>query len=657
MATEPQRVGVFRGRWWVRGLACAVVGLVSTDGPTAIAQQISRLLPPDLPTDLSKRPIATIYGNITITREELGDYLIARGGIEKLDLLVNKDIIEYEAGRRRFTVTSIEIRAALNEELLKEGLTLEQFTQNLLPRYGKSMYEWEQDVLRPRLLLGKIARDRVKVTDDDLKRAYENLYGEQREAQVIIWPTGQGALTESQKASALVNPEEFADLAKRQPNGLAQSAGKAKPIGRHSGMDKSIEDALFSLKIGEAKWVETSTTSTCVKCVTISTPVGAPTFEQIRAKLEQDVRDKKLTIAIGEVLRELKAAANATYTTQVPVPSSANPQAPPPVRIQHPDPRVLAIIYKDVPVTRADLGEFLIARGGFQKVELLVNRRIIEREAIKRGVTVTPEEVEAKLVETLKGVGLCREGPGLTPADAIRQGKHDFATQILPRSGMTMYEYTEDVLKPELAMAKMCRDQIKVTDEDLRKAFINRYGEKRQPKLILWSKDDFRTAAKDWEEARKSDADFDRVAKRQRDPRLAAQAGLTVPVGQYLDADNPLVEQLLFGYPKDNGALVGGLQLGEVSHLVETPAGIMCVKCHAIIQPDTGVTLESKKTVLEKEIYDRKLAKEIPVLFAKMREVAQPNILLKGPPTPEENAAGVQQLLQQIGTSSPAPAK
>src|SRR5439155_1421117 len=44
--------------------------------------------------DYTSRVVAYIYGTTPITREELGEYLIARFGTDKLGLLVNKRIIE-----------------------------------------------------------------------------------------------------------------------------------------------------------------------------------------------------------------------------------------------------------------------------------------------------------------------------------------------------------------------------------------------------------------------------------------------------------------------------------------------------------------------------------------------------------------------------------
>ena len=102
---------------WVRRLGLAgvaaagyVAGLTA-DRVTAQPPGNAPLPPPD------RRIVAYIYDTVQVTREELGDFLIDRGGYEKLDLLVNKRIIEVEAARRKVTVTAYEVQADLESDV------------------------------------------------------------------------------------------------------------------------------------------------------------------------------------------------------------------------------------------------------------------------------------------------------------------------------------------------------------------------------------------------------------------------------------------------------------------------------------------------------------------------------------------------------------
>jgi len=303
------------------------------------------------------------------------------------------------------------------------------------------------------------------------------------------------------------------------------------------------------------------------------------------------------------------------------------------------DKRVVAYVYGTVPVTREELGEFLIARGGYEKLDLLVNKKIIEVEATRRNVTVTEVEVRAGLEEDLRGLGVDLK---------------DFTQKILPRYGKNLFEWTEDVIKPRLLLTKMCRDRVKVSDDDLRRAFENKYGEKRQAKLICWNKEDMRAAEKQWDDARKGDTqaerdlNFDRIARTQADRSLAAACGQVAPIGRYSfagsEGGDETVEKVLFS-----------LNEGEMSQLFQVSAGVMCVKCVKIIEPDKAASFDKVRMTLEKEMFDKKIQAEIPKFFTELKKLAQPNVLLKGPPTPQEFREGVTQGLRQIGATTPAP--
>src|SRR6266851_3431167 len=70
--------------------------------------------------------------------------------------------------------------------------------------------------------------------------------------------------------------------------------------------------------------------------------------------------------------------------------------------------RVIAYIHGNIPITREDLGEFLIARQGQNKMELLVNRKIIEHACKQHNISVTPQEVQAAIAEDLGTMNIDR---------------------------------------------------------------------------------------------------------------------------------------------------------------------------------------------------------------------------------------------------------
>jgi hypothetical protein len=368
-------------------------------------------------------------------------------------------------------------------------------------------------------------------------------------------------------------------------------------------------------------------------------------------------------------------------------------QQPAPAPLPTADKRVVAYVYGNVPVYRDELGDFLIMRGGYEKLDLLVNKRIIEIEAAKRKITVTALEVQAALETDIRGLGITID---------------DFTKKVLPRYNKSLYEWTEDVIKPKLMLGKMCGGQVKVSEEDIKKAFENKYGEKRQAKIICWNKEDQRAAERQWDEARKSDVDFDRIARSQATPSLAASCGQIAPVGRFADVEDATATAKLYE-----------LKVGEMSSLFQTSAGIMCIKLIAIVPPDptwfkltdqTFTALRDAKVpdallgklnplknkelyrddfvkevnkvlstealtpeemqrfplliwnhagdlansytkvhqTLEREVYEKKLTAEIPKFFGELKVLAKPDLMLKGPPSSAEILEAAKQELKEL---------
>ena len=176
----------------------------------------------------------------------------------------------------------------------------------------------------------------------------------------------------------------------------------------------------------------------------------------------------------------------------------------------------------NIPITREEFGEYFISLFGPDQVETFVNRRIIEMNCAKRGVEVTWQEVDAQIEEDCKRVGI---------------GKADFIKTILKqRYGKTLNEWRLDVIRPRLMLAKLCRDRIQVTQEELHQIYENRYGKKVRCKIIIWPvnyalKDPkaaqeeatrvHREALRVYGQLIKGDKEFDEVATKQRDTVLA----------------------------------------------------------------------------------------------------------------------------------------
>jgi hypothetical protein len=309
--------------------------------------------------------------------------------------------------------------------------------------------------------------------------------------------------------------------------------------------------------------------------------------------------------------------------------AAQQPKAAPIVPVQGTAPvadagkRVVAYIYGNVPITREEFGEYFINLYGEERLELYVNKRIIEIECAKKGIDVTPIEVDAAILDDCKQLGF---------------EKKDFIGKVLKeRYHKTLEEWRVDVVKPRLLLAKLCRDRIEVSDEELRQMFENRYGEKAMVKVILWPADQRHFAEKSYGELREPgpkenpDLHWDAVATKQPSGALASRAGLVDPIGRHSGPETAKIEEIAFS-----------LKVGDVSPIIDLPIGHMVVKRIGTVPPEPGIDFEKVKADLRKKVVDRKIDREVPRLFQVMQREANPHLLIGKQPLPQPDPSLVK---------------
>ena len=294
--------------------------------------------------------------------------------------------------------------------------------------------------------------------------------------------------------------------------------------------------------------------------------------------------------------------------------------------------RPVAFLHGNETITREQLGEYLIARYGADKLPLLVNKLIIEEACKAKGIDVTPAEVEASFAQGLAGMGSVSE--------------QMFVDNVLKQYKKTLFEWKEDVVRPKLLMSKLVRDRVKVTEEEIQACYDAHYGEKVDCKMIYWPRGEKEQAIKIWGLIRDSkdvDREFDNRAVMQASPRLAANTGhLDQPIGRHTTGDEKLE------------ALVFGMQPGQMSGVEETRDGIVVVKCLQRIPPDTTVSLEKVRPTLYKEVFEKKVQMEIPIVFMELQKQAKADLLLKDPHKQLDLTETTQQALSGGKPAGPA---
>jgi len=270
---------------------------------------------------------------------------------------------------------------------------------------------------------------------------------------------------------------------------------------------------------------------------------------------------------------------------------------------------VVAYIYGDIPVTREELGEYLVQRCGPDWVEFLVNRKIIERVCAAKNINITDAEISAQFAEDLKAFN-CTE--------------REFANNILRPRNKTLFEWREDVIRPKLALQRYVQDRVFVSEADIQKGFEATFGPRVECRLIALAKELAKDKYAIWSRASKGPVEFEKEAKTYNPGPLAAEGGKVPPIHKHF-AD-PNIETEAFK-----------LKPGETSPLIGMPDGTTVIlHCVQHIPADTTKKLDQERLAVHRELFEAKMSEAIKVVFAELRKEANPQIFLKREFAPPE---------------------
>ncbi len=315
-------------RKWRMILACGSIALLVgvltwlRSGSESLAQMPASpppapaMSPPPVSSDYAQRAVAYLYtptGEMPITREELGEYLIARYGAEKLELLVNKKIIEEACKAQKIVVSDAEIEADLAETLAGLNVNQKEFIDRVLKAYRKTLYEWKEDVIRPKLMMNKLVQNRVTCTDEDVRIAFDAYHGERVEGRIILWPPEEKRIAQMEYSKLRDSEEAFAQRAKSQASReLSAAGGKIdKPIGHNTTGSPELEKAVFSIQPGDiTELVQVPEGWVVFKCDKRLPPDTHLSIQSERERLVKEIIAKKTQIEIAKVFQELKQKSN-----------------------------------------------------------------------------------------------------------------------------------------------------------------------------------------------------------------------------------------------------------------------------------------------------------------------------------------------------------
>lgn len=255
------------------------------------------------------------------------------------------------------------------------------------------------------------------------------------------------------------------------------------------------------------------------------------------------------------------------------------------------------------PITREQLAEELISTHGEKQLEFMIHRMVIEEACKQRNITVTDEEVQAEIQDTI---------------DNLNIRLSEFRDSILARRGITYNQYIRDTVRPAIALKKLVEGKVEVTEEDLKKAFLANYGEKVEVRMLVVREQ--RKAFEFWEQLDKiKEQDkrlqtFEELCKTYSVDQATRPYGGEAVIHRYTGA--PEIENLAFG-----------LQEGQLSKIIQVRDGNLMLLCVKRIPQNEEITMETianektQKTVrqmLHDDLFEKKTRIEVAKVFEEL---------------------------------------
>ncbi|MBI3408779.1 MAG: sigma-70 family RNA polymerase sigma factor [Planctomycetes bacterium] len=282
------------------------------------AEDEAARLPARPPKD---KPLAVIFGNVPITREDLAEELLANVTTSQLESFINRRILEEACKKKGISVTDFEVDAALDKEIADWKLDYKGFQERIRSQFHKSMHEWKEGTIRSRLLLKKLV-EQIDPTEKELRAEFDAHYGEKVECDYICWraedKTGAG------RAAVLLRDGKTTidELAQQEPRPMMRRTTTVEQ--RRTKDRAALEQAAFALGAGEISPLIVNPHGCYIlKCIR-RIPAAPARFEDVRQEVVQLVR-KRLSDNIWNVFRDLKTEAHVEILWTPPgVPEAAS---------------------------------------------------------------------------------------------------------------------------------------------------------------------------------------------------------------------------------------------------------------------------------------------------------------------------------------------
>ena len=276
----------------------------------------------DEPKIITDKNVVAIVNGQKITKQELYNLLTATYGEDALDVLIRRTLIYQTAEKAGITATSAEVeselkklinteieglmrayrikdKADLDKELAKVDSNLAQLEEKLSKKMRKQA-EIE-------LLAKKVMEKTITITEEELQKTYDQVYGEKIEASQIVFKTRREA---EEALKKLKSGADFATLAKNESIDRASAirGGKMQPFSPKDGIGAQVAH----LKVGELSDIVKTDYGYHIIKIADKKAASNKGFKTVRGELEKIARNQHYKERIGPWMISLIENASIT---------------------------------------------------------------------------------------------------------------------------------------------------------------------------------------------------------------------------------------------------------------------------------------------------------------------------------------------------------
>jgi parvulin-like peptidyl-prolyl isomerase len=276
---------------------------------------------------------ATINGD-PLTIDELDEQCIARHGQEVVEGMISRKILELACKKQNIVVIEEDMQAEIARAALAgvkphaDGSPdVEAWLELVTKKQNIPLEAYRNDVVWPSTALKKLVGDKVRVTDEDLRKGFEANYGPRIRCLAIVLNNQRRAQQVFEMARKNNTAENFGELAAQysvEPGSQAMR-GEVPPIKKFGGQPK-LEDEAFALKPGELSGIVQMGDKFIILRCEGRTKAAQVDFADVRQEIHEDLHEKELRLAMGNYFEDLQQAATVDNylagTSHSPAPSS-----------------------------------------------------------------------------------------------------------------------------------------------------------------------------------------------------------------------------------------------------------------------------------------------------------------------------------------------